>query len=690
MKKIKSFPIIILFSGLFAVINTFEDSYTRKNNIDTPFDSAEMPVIDVNELIIQDQNNSGPGVPMRFSYAFEVNLNMGNSGTWHTLDDGSLVWKLGIKSEDAFGIKVLFDSFYLPDDAELYIFSNEDDMSIGPYTSKQNNIEETFGIPLVKSDHIVIEYYQPKKSSNSPKLSINKVFHAYKDIHNFYGERDNRDCGDNVECSNASSWEDQINSVIYLEMGQYICSAALINNTNQDKKPYVLTAYHCVEGEGNLGQQNWFTFYFNHQSSSCNGSSGYYGQSETGSYIRSWGNMNSSDFALLEMNDDPASWWNPYFAGWSRYSSQTLGAGIHHPGGQPKKINFDNDTASNCGWYTNNTHYCLNWDQGGTAGGSSGSPLFNSSKLIVGQLSGGSGAECSGSGTDYYGKFTHSWSNNSSSSYNLKYWLDPNNSGVFTLQGTYDGTTIVYGCTDNSACNYDPNATNNDGSCEYAQGSCNCNGIPTGNYCDCNYNYDDECGVCDGDGSSCASSVDLSFYNVNQNSGTVDIIMGNDTPIAGFQFIITNTPNYLDLVDVSGGSASNYNFTVSSSENGSIVGFSLTGTSIPEGQGPLLTATFDTDLPGTFMVNLCLEDPVFSDTNANGVPVTLGSCVDMNFTSSVYGDINGDDIVNVLDVVLLVNMVLGLSDPTIASDLNNDALTNVLDVVILVNLILTD
>ena len=166
--------------------------------------------------------------------------------------------------------------------------------------------------------------------------------------------------------------------------------------------------------------------------------------------------------------------------------------------------------------------------------------------------------------------------------------------------------------------------------------------------------------------------------------------MGNDTPIAGFQFIITNTPSYLDLVDVSGGSASNYNFTVSSSENGSIVGFSLTGTSIPEGQGPLLTATFDTDLPGTFMVNLCLEGPVFSDTNANGVPVTLGSCVDMNFTSSLYGDINGDDIVNVLDVVLLVNMVLGLSDPTIASDLNNDALTNVLDVVILVNLILTD
>ena len=59
-------------------------------------------------------------------------------------------------------------------------------MSIGPYTHEQNHADGKFGIPLVKSDHIVIEYYQPGHISGAPRLNINSVFHAYLDIHNFH------------------------------------------------------------------------------------------------------------------------------------------------------------------------------------------------------------------------------------------------------------------------------------------------------------------------------------------------------------------------------------------------------------------------------------------------------------------------------------------------------------------------
>ena len=52
------------------------------------------------------------------------------------------------------------------------------------------------------------------------------------------------------------------------------------------------------------------------------------------------------------------------------------------------------------------------------------------------------------------------------------------------------------------------------------------------------------------------------------------------------------------------------------------------------------------------------------------------------------GDLNGDGMVNVLDVVVLVNIVLGGSDPIDAGDLNGDGIINVLDVVMLVNIIL--
>jgi len=273
----------------------------------------------------------------------------------------------------------------------------------------------------------------------------------------------------------------------------------------------------------------------------------------------------------------------------------------------------------------------------------------------VGQLTGGTGADCGG-GTDYYGKISKSWSNSTNDSYNLKAWLDPSNTGVYTLDGTYDGGSIIYGCTDSSACNYESDATNDDGSCEY---------------------------------SSCTGSVILNFGIVDGSAGTAEIYMQNDVPIAGFQFVINDSPNYLDLISVSDGSASDYGFTISSSESGTIVGFTLTGTSIPAGSGNLLIATFGNNTNDqTF--DLCLSDPVFSDTNANGVNVTLGSCSAIEFSSSIPGDLNDDGLVNVLDVVVLVNMVLGISEQNYSGDLNNDNLINVLDVVILVNMILAD
>ena len=682
-------PITIFYSGLFAVINTFEDSYTRINNIDIPFESITMPIVDVDALLIEDEENVGIGVPMRFAHSFDVDLGINNSGTWEEMDDGTLIWRLGIHSPGAYGMKVLFDAYFLPEGAEIYVFSKEEDMSIGPYTHEQNHEDGTFGIPLVKSDHIVVEYYQPGNISEEPQININTVFHAYLDIHNYYNDdgSSRNHCGDNVACSSADPYEDQVNSVIYLEMGGYVCSAALINNTSQDLKPYVLTAWHCVEPE-TPGEHNYFTFYFNHQSSTCNGSNSYYGQSETGSYLRSSGNMNSSDFALLEMDDDPASWWDPYFAGWSRYtSSPTISAGIHHPGGGPKHINFDNDQAYGCSWYGPSTHWCLSWDDGGTAGGSSGSPIFNSDKRIVGQLTGGSGAECGG-GTDYYGKLSKSWSNSSSSSGNLKYWLDPGNTSQYTLDGTYDGGAIIYGCTNSSACNYDPDATNDDGSCTYPQGTCDCDGDPTGNYCNCSGDMNDECGVCGGDGTTCDPLVTLSFGNVNGNTGTVEINMINDQAVDGFQFVINDSPNNLNLIDVSGGLSAEYDFMVSSSEAGTIVGFSLSTSYIPPDGGVLLIATFETISNAYTDHQLCLSDAIIADVNGEALPVALGGCTALNFSSFTPGDLNDDGSINVLDVVVLVNIVLGIEDFNPAGDMNTDGLINVLDVVILVNIIL--
>ena len=64
----------------------------------------------------------------------------------------------------------------------------------------------------------------------------------------------------------------------------------------------------------------------------------------------------------------------------------------------------------------------------------------------------------------------------------------------------------------------------------------------------------------------------------------------------------------------------------------------------------------------------------------------------LNTINGVIGDINQDDIINILDKISLINFILGSeipsTDETMLSDLNQDEVINILDVVMLVNLIL--
>ena len=53
----------------------------------------------------------------------------------------------------------------------------------------------------------------------------------------------------------------------------------------------------------------------------------------------------------------------------------------------------------------------------------------------------------------------------------------------------------------------------------------------------------------------------------------------------------------------------------------------------------------------------------------------------------LYGDINNDNGLNVLDVVLLVNSILN-SQEISCSDLNLDEVINILDIVLLIEIIL--
>ena len=57
-------------------------------------------------------------------------------------------------------------------------------------------------------------------------------------------------------------------------------------------------------------------------------------------------------------------------------------------------------------------------------------------------------------------------------------------------------------------------------------------------------------------------------------------------------------------------------------------------------------------------------------------------------SNSIEGDINGDSLINVIDIVQLVSIALGESPEINSADLNDDGIINVLDVIFLVNIVL--
>ena len=87
-----------------------------------------------------------------------------------------------------------------------------------------------------------------------------------------------------------------------------------------------------------------------------------------------------------------------------------------------------------------------------------------------------------------------------------------------------------------------------------------------------------------------------------------------------------------------------------------------------------------------------LKYQVLGDTNACEALLEAPSSasqylINIECTASVVGDINGDTLVNVQDVVLIVNLVLSAGYDS-SADLNSDNIVNVLDIVQVVNIIL--
>ena len=283
---------------------------------------------------------------------------------------------------------------------------------------------------------LIIEYYEPDSLKEKDNIIIKSITYGFvgygnlgKSSYNepelksgYWGDSSFPTCQKDVICSDVGSYLNEAKSVVFLNMvcnideddNGFFETTLRIKGTGfflnkvggygNNDSPILVTAghsYHYLKlGITPIDLINNITNFYvvtKYQNLKCGTDDlgkggirlpGDFNRIALGSsyddFDLPWYSPNN-DYAVLQASStvNGLSSYDLVYGAWSKYHNFNTGVGyfcIHHPKGDVKKINKDNDAV----YRVTTDGFDLKYDIGITEGGSSGAPIFNSSKQIVG------------------------------------------------------------------------------------------------------------------------------------------------------------------------------------------------------------------------------------------------------------------------------------------------------------------
>ena len=235
--------------------------------------------------------------------------------------------------------------------------------------------------------------------------------------------------------------------------------------------------------------------------------------------------------------------------------------------------------------------------------------------------------------------------------------LDNNNATAWQASYFLGGTPgvmnfiPVYGCVDDTACNFNFNATIDNGTCEYADLNFDCNGncieeVDCAGICNGGAILD-SCGICNGDDQDCLEGcTDVSATNYDSNA-----IIDDDTCF----YAGDNYPYWDNSLDSILDNYSNYEFSMSVTSLVYMNNISILG------EHDMLAAFVDNELRGISQALL--------------VPTALGHA--LSFQNLIYSNLENGEIVNFKyynfegDIIYDLNESIDYNVDTFLGDVNN-------------------
>ena len=326
-------------------------AYTRAlQPMAIPF--VEMPSFDLQQALLRSSDEEKRFRSLEFAHKFHVSLRPDNSGITFTTLDNRKVWRVGIRSRNAYSVNILFSKFRLPEGAKVFVYNSDQSEVLGSFTHENNSELNLLPVQPIAGDEIIVEYQEPLDAPFKGEIEIGEVNHDFRGIFRATEPRDpSQSCHPDIVCY-PEDIQPGSGVVARIINGTTYCTGSLVNNTTGDGTPYLLTATHCINRDYDpsfLANRRYnmvagtIVAFFSYQSPVC-------GHEIRGPLQMTMASADSVliseryDISLLRFKQVPPKEYQPYYLGWNVSASpQPPFHGLHHPNGGVKKVAVEND-----------------------------------------------------------------------------------------------------------------------------------------------------------------------------------------------------------------------------------------------------------------------------------------------------------------------------------------------------------
>jgi hypothetical protein len=408
-----------------------ENGITRfKPSKASPRRSVALPALDrafVEKLRAEDKVDTTKRLRIGLGRSLPASIELSSKSIspfeWLLESDGTLSCSVAVSSEGASGLRIHLEDLRLPPGAHVLVHPPGSTNELAPL-KPDSNATDVWTASVFASTAIIEVRVPANAATSEAHFVIRELSHIYRSLKQLSDPL--TDCIPQIACY--PTWLDAASGIAlidFIDSGtEYLCTGCLLTDTDPTSDfDYFLTAHHCIHNQAIASTMEAFWFY---QASTCGGDPpdiDFVPETPDGAVLLS--TSSRTDFAFLRLRNQAPD--GATFLGWSTAAPSRFEPliCIQHPDAGDKRISFGHYTDASV-----TDFWGIQWTNGVTEEGSSGSPLMLSDGSVIGQLYGGT-SECDNpEGEDIFGRFDGTYPL-------IKKWID---SGSFVAkQGVYQG-----------------------------------------------------------------------------------------------------------------------------------------------------------------------------------------------------------------------------------------------------------